>query len=677
MSQKRGAGKKGQLTVFIILGILLLIAVGLVTYLQLRQAQTPDVPEILVPKDIKPVYDAIASCVEESATRAVQLVGLQGGFVEVPAEISTNPNAYLQVDDQGLFKIPLWYYEGKDRTPGIELIQTQISRYVLEHLRSCLQNFDEFVDYKIEEQGNITVKTILAEENVIVRLTWPLTITHADKVLSQEDYVASVPVRLRKIWQLASATMQFENANRWFENLTIDLYAADTHVPTDGMTVDCQQKKWNLQDIKQRMQQTLQYNLPSIRVENTDYIPFEATPETYAALQKFTLQDILAGKKPKHTPADAFEYNHMRMNVKVQPSDLKAVFEYSPAWGMLLNGQPNDGGRLESNLAFGSSFMKVLCINQWHFTYNMIYPVRMIIRDNKALSGRGFVFQMAFPVIIHENEGERVNFGLRKFIGFDTTTGFCDATADVTTDLRARGVEPGMLVGTELENANLTYECFDKTCDLGTTRADDGIYRLRTKLPLGCSNPFITAHKQGFAPARSQLRGTTLDLDMKRLQNLSIVVYKHAYHPDTQSFGPAEPLGVHDQLFIYLYRKADSRTPAFEQTIQIPQLSSIQNSDPSQSTVSSSIELLDESSTYELTALLTTKDPFAGKDALVGGYVNQNYHVAGSDLADKTSIELHVFEQRPIPSDDAGQQALATVLYRTTYQNQLKPVFLN
>jgi hypothetical protein len=543
--------KKAQLTIFIIIGLLLLLSVGLVIYFTTQQITKPIEEEVIMPEDVRPVYEFVQACADDIAREGLGILGLQGGFIRLPGIIERTPSAYVPLDTLGAFKVPLWYYEGEDRTPSIGYMEREISRHVNERLRECAEGFQTFQGrMSVAEEGNVTTRTTIADDQVILRISWPLALTAADRTTRISEFVVRLPVKLKQMWELANATMGYENIATPFENLTIDLMAADSeHVPLDGFTIECGTKTWRLPAIHDRVERLLYYNIPQTRIKGTQHAPFSASTGTYEALRREharMIRELEQGKTPAapktQAPDDAFHYFKTFLDVGARESDLKAGFEFQPAWGMQFSAQPNDGPVLKSNSGKGAGkFLRFLCINQWHFTYDIIYPIKVSIRDDNAFGGEGYLFQFAFPVLIDDNAPAREAFGLKAFQSVDFgAPEFCTTYGDKTADIRAFGPVPGG-VQLELADARITYKCLTEECELGTTSAEGGIYRLLTPLPRGCTNPFITAAKDGYLPETAQLTSDRLDLALTPLQDLQLKFEVYPYHGQTNTWGDPRP----------------------------------------------------------------------------------------------------------------------------------------
>src|SRR3990167_8250821 len=75
--------KRGQITIFIILGII--IVGGILIYFLFRGSMGIDG----VSTEFEPVYDLYLSCLEDTASQGVSLLGEQAGYIE-PPEFSLN-----------------------------------------------------------------------------------------------------------------------------------------------------------------------------------------------------------------------------------------------------------------------------------------------------------------------------------------------------------------------------------------------------------------------------------------------------------------------------------------------------------------------------------------------------------------------------------------------------------
>lgn len=629
-----------------------------------QKKELPAQEIIRVPNEAKPVHEFVTTCLTQIAKDAVVKIGMQGGYLEIPKEIEQEPTSYLSLDSQNIFKLPYWYYEGQDRIPAIQDMQNSLTKYVLQNSDMCTQQFEKFAPATIEIIETIKPETIITQDSVVFKIKWPMTIKLTDRTTkigeSSTIFTINLPVKLKQAWQIANAVMQTENKNTFFENRTIDFMSANENIPTDGLLFECGPKRWHMQDIKKELQETLHYTIPYVRIENTQFIPFKEKRSSYNGLAKDRtkiLQNLEKGisldkqTPPSDIPDDAYEYFKMRLDAGITPTELKASFAYEPEWGIMLAAQPNDGQVLRSNMGKGvQKYLPFICINQWHFTYDIIYPVKLTIKDDTAFLNKGYLFQIAFPVIINTNAPDRVFFGIQKFKTPSILADFCATPSNTQADIRAKGFVEDIPIATELPDVNITYSCFNQYCDLGTTKADEGYYRLRTLLPQGCNNPIITAAKQGYLPAQKVMTQDTLELQLTKLKKINVSVVVHAYNLAEQKYTETTQLLQNQKIAIHLFL----RNSTFDQYKEYP--------------TDKQLEIVDSKASYNIDAILTSNG------VNIGGYFGEAINFTYADIADKNEIVLHVVELRPHPTNSKQIGEMTQFLYTNQeYKTKLRP----
>ena len=104
--------KRSQISLFILLSLVILIAASLILYL--RGLEEFEIGEYTgVPVEAAPVKSYIDECVKKSATEAAYIIGLQGGY-------KTLPERSL---DLIFSKVPFYYFEGNNLMPSKKNIE--------------------------------------------------------------------------------------------------------------------------------------------------------------------------------------------------------------------------------------------------------------------------------------------------------------------------------------------------------------------------------------------------------------------------------------------------------------------------------------------------------------------------------------------------------------------------
>jgi hypothetical protein len=628
--------KKGQITIFIIVGLVAAVAIGLTIFLTTQQADITKEFRRSVPSDSVAAYDFVAGCIGQTAKDAVVRAGLQGGFVVVPSDIASSPRSYLSADQNGFVKMPLWFVDGEERVPSKEFIASQVSEYISEEIDSCLDNFAAISDrYAIAVVQSPSFTTLINKKDVVVTAVYPIDATSAGKTTRLENFAVALPVKLGEVYDVAVRIMQAENDAEFLETTTIDLMAMNPAIPLNGFVAECSPKQWTLAGVKEELKTTLRYNLPSIRIKNTNYLDFEASEGVY-------------NRVPRQVPSDAYERLRLLWDVGMYKTDVTASLTFEPQYDIDLVGLPNSNGVLSSKVASGMrKYLSFLCMNFFHFTYDVIFPVKVIIADTAAFNGEGFVFQFGFPVLIDDNNPSRQTFSSRQFQGFETSAGFCDKVGGAA-DIRVVGDEGGYFLN-ELDGVTITYRCLQHSCNLGATSADVDaglpVYRLFAPVPLSCTNPFITAVKDGYLPSSQQLTGDSLTIALTRLEEFDLQVVKHQV--TSAGLGVAQELADDEVVSISV------SSGALQQFVTYP--------------AEQKISFIGDDANYSITALLTLFDE------TTGGYHDEHVLVSFEEITNKQTAIIHVFQQSPITNDVSYRQQVASRLF--SQQQEVGVVF--
>ena len=510
--------KKSQVTVFIIIGIVMLISTALFIYFKL--SVKPAV-QIIVPPELMPVQSYVESCIKGIAEDGITTLGINGGYITFPDEIESNPRSYLASPVEQL-KNPYWWYDGTSAMPTEDFIKAQISDYVSKELKNCLKNFTDFSnDFDIEPLGEIEAITELAKNDVVIEVKYPLRIKNKlnSTISALEDFKAKIPVRLKAVYELARAIMEKENSESFLEKKTIDLIVMDPAIPTTDVEIGCDEKRWYIPEIEAKLKKLLRVNLPYIKIKGAKYDANAYVPNPFVDRQIFN---------------NSYFSSHYVWEISEEPESYKnmhASFTYD-SWPMQIAVRPNNGQELRSNSLKGQEMLSLFCLHVWHFTYDVVYPVKVTIVDDKTAEHGSYAFNFAFKVSVNHNMPDRASFATVAFKGRDRITDeeFCSELGREVTIYTDDDVD-----ATPLKGVNLTFSCGRFECNVGKSEwlgygAAAGITK---KLPY-CVLGVLRGNKDGykeaemFAQSDAEGRSYTLYLTpIKEIKNYNVV--KHAY----------------------------------------------------------------------------------------------------------------------------------------------------
>ncbi len=622
--------RKGQITLFAILGVILLFSAGLFLFISSRDGEGS-----IIESQRSPIENFVLTCLREASEDAIVILGNQGGYIEVPDDIRNNPASFLSFDPKRYSIVPYWYYGGITRIPSLEYMEREIEEYVRKNTLLCLDSFSALDDqYSITTLSNLSITARIADEAVVVEAIYPIeAYDRKNQKSSFERFVASSDVKLRKMHALAKEIMQHENENTFLENITIDLMALDPNIPFSGLEFSCDRKTWSLSSIKRSIQASLYANFPEIRFRNTDYMPFMHPEKDY-------------GKKKGLEDAYAF-FHFFILPSKNSYTDLSAGVTYYPEFGLDIAARPASGDVLSAGKTRGPDILRYFCINMYHFTYDLTYPALITVLDKNAFKKRGFAFRFATPVMIDHNAPNR------QYVGFQTILpparfdpDFCSEGGREVT-LTAIGSD-GVYFGIELPGVKMTYRCFTSECPLGETKNNDGTYSLKANIPSSCSGGTIIAEKDGYVSGEAQLLSDTLEVELTKLKRVKL---SFRAQKDT-ALGTDTPL-------------ADDEAVAF---VLISDGGKFEKSGYYDRKGEHIIELILDDRTYELDATLMKDGKF------IGGFKG-NITIRYSDLASASEVELGVVRKSFVPILSSEQEELMQYIYGIAYQSGLKPIF--
>ena len=95
MKKSCNPGKRGQVSIFIILGIVILLVAIIGSYLRneafREKVQITLFKSTVVPEQAQGLVNYVSNCILDITEEGVEKMGWQGGYVELPDEIKLNP----------------------------------------------------------------------------------------------------------------------------------------------------------------------------------------------------------------------------------------------------------------------------------------------------------------------------------------------------------------------------------------------------------------------------------------------------------------------------------------------------------------------------------------------------------------------------------------------------------
>jgi hypothetical protein len=509
--------KKAQATLFIIIGLIILLAIGIFYYIRTTviEAQVDiALKQDTAKGDAVVVQNYVSSCLNDIAETGLLLLGQHGGYINLSRSDVHNQDFVIDEADAtasdaasfGTLQIPYWWYEESSHgctrcsittknIPTIEIMEEQITVYVEENLKTCLDAFTslEVQGYTITEQGAPLIATAISEQAVYVQLEYPLAITKEGATSSLENWYVEIDVPLQEIYNAATEVVRMEIKNQFVEQMMLNIISAYAGVdenrlpPLAAFTEGYVIVYWVKENVKEQLGKYLKTYTPLIQIEGTTgAVPLEATNDYGAGFFKNLYRE------------STYPFGSLEVQFISPTTDASDYYlDITPRTGELL--KPDTF----KNEFFGN-FLPPIQTNHYAFYYDISYPLVISVKEPTALQGEGYTFLFALEGNIRDNRNlmewaqgtgtygpwdpSKVTIGLKEGVpttypsGVDPETNettystyeepektlLCSATQRLSGDIKV-GAYDG-ITGEPLYGASVAFKCgIYKTCQMGAT----------------------------------------------------------------------------------------------------------------------------------------------------------------------------------------------------------------
>lgn len=206
--------QKGQVTVFIIIGILILGGLAVIFAFRSQLIAEEVEKTEVVPLLSGSLQSYVESCIQEKGKEAVQFVAAHGGYYLLP-----------ELSDENL-ALPYYLYHNQSYVISKEELQKQLSLYLNNELFFCIRNFVPFQKTGLKiQQGEIAATTLLGEERVIFDVTFPIILEQDALTKTIAHFSGSVDSRLGTIHDLVTEFMllQEKESSSYCVSCLVDL----------------------------------------------------------------------------------------------------------------------------------------------------------------------------------------------------------------------------------------------------------------------------------------------------------------------------------------------------------------------------------------------------------------------------------------------------------------------
>jgi hypothetical protein len=414
--------KKGQVTVFIIIGIVVLFAAGIVLLLssQLSQEKPELAPTLdTIPSQAQPYRDYVEDCVQDLVKQATHKLSYQGGYINTEpfARLSMDPNNPTALTAVGV-PIPYWYYTDRNQQEAFQIppltgtnqlsISSQISSFVNDNLDDCLGDFESFqrTGVVVEQERSVPrTETYINDQGVTSIVTYPMRITSegSENEFRIEKYRADYDTPLKKLYELAEDVIIYEAATSFLEKTAMNgISQRASEDPDEGIPPmysfvefeECVPKFWSIDQARSVVEEVIGMHIPFLRIENTKFDEVTIQGNYEPKLREY-MQDAFNDFKISATGDNEYP----EVEVDFQSTFGLDTFSINDMQHGVVKVERLEGPIPKIGTVPG---IPALCMNDYSFYYTMKSPVLMTLTDTSK-EENNLIFNVPIQLAIIDN----------------------------------------------------------------------------------------------------------------------------------------------------------------------------------------------------------------------------------------------------------------------------------
>lgn len=495
--------KKGQATIFVILGLVALITIFIT--LSVLQTQETDVVarEQLVSDDsrIDPVTLSMEACITEIGKEALRKLGETGGYLDIASEsivlseFASYSNNAVKLFPESESYIPYWRGIASNpdcvecvaftQRPPLEgdipgSIQSQIQNYVQDNIVSCVDGFQNFEALNIEHgEPEVIVDFRNQDTRIETFIDLNITIIDSQSNFNINYFSSDLDIPFRNIYEIASSIMtQVVDNQGALEKLSKELLSIYGGAGTDGTIPPINggtdigfssPNMWLLSDVKDIVQTTLQENINYLQIYGSE--SYQRIGDMEDQFMDRFINDFSYGIR-----ADRDTLSNTKINFNYFDS-FPTYLQILPSRSELIMPEKLPGSRIP--------FLPITAYD-YNFQYDLTYPVVISLENSNAYDGEGYNFNFAVESNIRNNELYNVEFeeDQTRIEGISLTD---PAMRNNLLEVHVKG-----FAGQPVEGAVIKINCLGQDMALGQSVIENGQSIIQTLAP-SCTNAHLYA----------------------------------------------------------------------------------------------------------------------------------------------------------------------------------------
>ena len=546
MKKRNHLQKRGQITVFIIIGVIVLFSTATILYIRgqitEQKISTEKEPVIReVPGQLKVVSQFVEACIKEKAIEGLAGLGEHGGYIDLDSSYLQQNNIvfkqqifqptdsdYVELFEGSDVKIPYWYYL-KSKNKAVNAcdyasnkpklwknkpvkapyyaekenilrnannlkkadatsIEAQLENYIATEIPGCIGDFAQLKErgYDVEKAGEIKAQVTVADQDVRFLVQLPLKINYQGSATELNEFYIKIPLELKKVYEIAQSLVDAQINYNFMSRITRSLIGSYVGMD-DNKLMPLAETEYGGTPMfwtKTDMKKTFE----DILSRNTQFWQVQGS-------KNFDLAKVNATQRYSASIKRTYD------NMILEEQGLRGVSDYKDfgiyfeylGWPIYFNvnckGELCRAQQIKSVIPTPAS----LTVNRYNAQYDISYPVVVQIVHPPTLEfNSGYVFRFAMEDNVRTNKelvcGQQA---IEIPSGNAEETLLCDPIQRRSGDITITVTDS--VSGKPVDGANIDLDFAGIPCNLGTTDKK-GIFK--GKLPLGYG-ALITAQKFG------------------------------------------------------------------------------------------------------------------------------------------------------------------------------------
>jgi len=471
------SSKNGQVTIFIIIGIILLFTFAGIMYFTSNtiseKISSEGEPVIQnAPSEFSAIQTFTQDCISQISEQAISILGEQGGYIypDLLGEFPIiNPTDQIGLNLNSI-KVPYWHFNSQpnkanlvsfeSRMPQLigdeELsIESQIKRFLSENINTCLNDYQTFTQtgFSIEKDNEDEYKLIFSDEFVGVEMNTNIKVSRGQTSSDLDKFYVRIPVQLKKTYETAKQINDAQQEFLFLERHGTELISSFSRKDANALApISASGNElfptlsWNEARLKTQYKELLTSYVPMLR-----YLGQEKFYQPTLDLSQVLTQKVTDNMVVPLLGADDYE-------ISFDYFGWEPYFKTNSEDGMI---RPDHMFINYEIINFGSQ--------QYETHYDISYPVLVTIKDSAAFDAQGFNFVFAMESNIRNN-APAIADEVREFYPSREKGILCEENQRSSAPIRAVIVDSFTKEPIEAVNYGFTIPQ-DESCQLGLTKS--------------------------------------------------------------------------------------------------------------------------------------------------------------------------------------------------------------